>query len=220
MEEIGVDKIKIIGGGIFIDSRGQISHVNDWDMSEIERFYIIHHSDISVVRAWHAHQFEKKWFYAVKGSFTTAFVKIDDWENPSLDLVPEIYQLTADDSRILYVPEGYANGIKANEPDSILLVYSNKKLSVALNDSWRYDKDMWMDWGIKDLNYKIIDTQRIIDYITSFPKGVSVEEIIQNSGAEKLRVYPALFELEQSGFLEVLEREELGAPLIVRKRIY
>ena len=66
-----------------------------------------------------------------------------------------------------------------------------------------------------DVNYKIIDTQRIIDYITSFPKGVFVEEIIQN-----LRVYPALFELEQSGFLEVLEREELGAPLIVRKRIY
>ena len=71
-----------------------------------------------------------------------------------------------------------------------------------------------------DVNYKIIDTQRIIDYITCFHKGVFVEEIIQNSGAEKLRVYPALFELEQSGFLEVLEREELGAPLIVRKRIY
>ena len=69
-----------------------------------------------------------------------------------------------------------------------------------------------------DINYKIIDTQRVIDYIISFPKGVSVEEIIQNSGAEKLRVYPALFELEQSGFLEVLEREELGAPLAVRRR--
>lgn len=70
-----------------------------------------------------------------------------------------------------------------------------------------------------DVNYKLIDTQRIIDYITFFFKGVSVEEIIQNSGAEKLRVYPALFELEQSGFLEVLEREELGAPLMVRKRV-
>ena len=70
-----------------------------------------------------------------------------------------------------------------------------------------------------DINYKLIDTQRIIDYIISFPKGVS-EEIIQNSSVEKLRVYPALFELEQSGFLEVLEREELGAPLIVRKRIH
>lgn len=71
-----------------------------------------------------------------------------------------------------------------------------------------------------DINYKIIDTQRIIDYIAAFPKGVSVEEIIQNSGAEKLRVYPALFELEQSGFLEVLEREELGAPLMVRKSVH
>ena len=71
-----------------------------------------------------------------------------------------------------------------------------------------------------DINYKLIDTQRIIDYIISFPKGVSVEEIIQNSSVEKLRVYPALFELEQSGFLEVLEREEIGAPLIVRKRIH
>ncbi len=70
-----------------------------------------------------------------------------------------------------------------------------------------------------NVNYKLIDTQRIIDYITSFPKGISVESIIQNSDADKLRVYPALFELEQSGWLEVLEREELGAPSVVRKRI-
>ena len=67
-------------------------------------------------------------------------------------------------------------------------------------------------------NQKIIDTQRVINYINSFLDNVRVEDIIQNSGADKLRVYPALFELEQSGFLVVVEREELGAPLIVRKR--
>ena len=67
------------------------------------------------------------------------------------------------------------------------------------------------------MNYKIIDTQKIIDYIASFYGAVSVDDIIQNSGADKLRVYPALFELEQNGFLEV-EREELGAPLVVRRR--
>ena len=66
------------------------------------------------------------------------------------------------------------------------------------------------------MNYKIIDTQKIIDYIAS--GAVSVDDIIQNSGADKLRVYPALFELEQNGFLEVVEREELGAPLVVRRR--
>ena len=31
---------------------------------------------------------------------------------------------------------------------------------------------------------------------------IEVEDIIQNSGADKLRVYPALFELGTSGFLE------------------
>ncbi len=68
------------------------------------------------------------------------------------------------------------------------------------------------------MNYKIIDTQKIIDYIASFYGAVSVDDIIQNSGTDKLRVYPALFELEQNGFLEVVEREELGAPLVVRRR--
>lgn len=69
-----------------------------------------------------------------------------------------------------------------------------------------------------EMNYKILDTQKIIDYISSFPKTVSVEDILLHSGADKLRVYPALFELEQSGWLEVVEREELGAPSVVRKR--
>lgn len=69
-----------------------------------------------------------------------------------------------------------------------------------------------------NLNYKIIDTVKIVDYISLFETSVCVDDIIQNSGADKLRVYPALFELEQSGFLEVVEREELGAPLIVRKK--
>lgn len=69
------------------------------------------------------------------------------------------------------------------------------------------------------MNYKIIDTQRIVDYINSFSgSAISVEEILQHSGADKLRVYPALFELEQDGWLEVVEREELGAPTVVRVR--
>ena len=69
-----------------------------------------------------------------------------------------------------------------------------------------------------DVNYKLIDTQKVIDYINSFLGEIRVEDIIQNSGADKLRVYPALFELEQAGYIEVVEREELGAPLAVRRR--
>ena len=141
-----MSKIKVIQGGISIDYRGQISHVNDLDMNEVQRFYIIHQDNTSVIRAWHAHQYEKKWFYVVKGAFILAFVEIDNWEKPSLDLNPEVFQLSARDSKILYIPEGYANGIKAIEPNSILLVFSNKVLSEAVKDSWRYEPHLWMDW--------------------------------------------------------------------------
>ena len=61
------------------------------------------------------------------------------------------------------------------------------------------------------MNYKELDTQKIKDYIQAHPDGVEVEDIIAHSGAEKLRVYPALFELEQEGWLTVTEREELGS---------
>ena len=60
------------------------------------------------------------------------------------------------------------------------------------------------------MNYKELDTQRIKDYIQS--------DIIAHSGAEKLRVYPALFELEQEGWLAVTEREELGSPKRVKAK--
>ncbi|WP_270410521.1 hypothetical protein [Bacteroides eggerthii] len=71
---------------------------------------------------------------------------------------------------------------------------------------------------MNDINYKAVDTRKIVDYLESCPGNIPVENIIRFSGADWLRVYPALFELEQSGFIEIVEREELGAPLVVRRR--
>ena len=139
--------IKVIDGEIFRDARGQISSLNSLEFEGIERCYFIHHPDISVVRGWHGHQFEKKWFYCVKGSFTLAFVKPDNWENPSTNLEAEIFELNEDNSRIICVPEGYANCLKASIKYSVLLVFSGKRYEEALSDSWRYDKDMWVDWS-------------------------------------------------------------------------
>lgn len=68
-----------------------------------------------------------------------------------------------------------------------------------------------------NIDYKQQDTLRILDYLRRYPNGVSVDDIIEHSGADRLRVYPALFELEQEGRLEVLEREVLGAAIPIRK---
>ena len=69
-----------------------------------------------------------------------------------------------------------------------------------------------------NMDYKHLDTQRILRYLQQYKEGATVDTILQYSGADKLRVYPALFELEQEGRLEVLGREELGAPTKVRLR--
>ena len=139
--------VKIVDGEIFRDQRGQISSLNAFRFPGVERFYFIHHPDTSVIRGWHGHQHEKKWFYCVKGAFSIGLVEIDDWEHPSPDLKAQKYHLTEQESRIICVPEGYANCIKASIPGSVLLVFSGKTLPEAYSDSWRYDNKLWITWS-------------------------------------------------------------------------
>lgn len=141
-----MEEIKVIQGEIYKDERGQISSLNEFHFEEIRRTYIIHHPDSSVVRGWHAHQQERKWFYCIKGTFSVALVKIDNWDNPSCYLKAQIFHLNENDSKMVCVPAGYANCLKAQEDGSIMQVFSDKILEEALGDSWRYEKNMWVDW--------------------------------------------------------------------------
>jgi len=142
-----MDIPSVIEGGIFKDSRGEIRHVNDFNFDEVKRFYIIHQKDSSTVRAWQGHKIEKKYFYVLKGAFLFAWVRIDKWNNPSPDLKSESIVLSGYESKLLYIPGGFANGIKAVEDDSILLVYSNLSLEDSQKDIMRFDKSLWFDWN-------------------------------------------------------------------------
>lgn len=142
-----MSEIKVIQGEINRDFRGFIASLNDFRFDGVQRVYFIHHPDTSIVRGWHGHQFEKKWFYCVKGQFSMAFVKIDNWENPSPNLTPEIFEISDKKSEIICVPEGYANCLKTDVKDSVLMVFSSKVMPDALADSWRYPNTMWVDWA-------------------------------------------------------------------------
>lgn len=142
-----MDEIKVIEGEIFKDYRGQISSLNTFHFEGVKRAYIIHHPDASIVRGWHAHQDERKWFYCLKGTFSVALIKVDDWDNPSEDLKPTVFHLSEKQSQLVCVPKGYANCLKTNTPDSVMLVLSDKILEEALKDSWRYPPSKWVDWN-------------------------------------------------------------------------
>jgi UDP-GlcNAc:undecaprenyl-phosphate/decaprenyl-phosphate GlcNAc-1-phosphate transferase len=67
---------------------------------------------------------------------------------------------------------------------------------------------------IEEVNYKEIDRKAILEYMKGKAE-VHVDDIIENSGAERLRVYSILFEEEQDGYVVVLRSSAMGAPEIV-----
>lgn len=136
-------KPKIIHGGNFLDCRGTISFVNDFNFEDIERFYIIGNSDNNPIRAWQGHKFEAKNFYCINGSFKIHFVKIDNWDNPSRDLVIETILMDTSESKILHIPSGYANAIQSLEKDSKLISFSTLPLSEVAEDTVRFNHEFW-----------------------------------------------------------------------------
>jgi len=143
-----MDKTSIIQGGRHTDERGSIRFVNSFKFKDVKRFYIIEHPK-NIVRAWQGHKIEIKYFYVISGSFLVCRVKIDEWQNPSHDLPVDEFVLSEVDSQILKIPGGYANGFKALEDNSKMLVFSNSDLEESKQDDYRFDKNMWHDWENK-----------------------------------------------------------------------
>lgn len=143
-----MSKIKVVKGEIHIDRRGKIASLNNFRFDGVNRVYFITHPNIEVIRGWHGHKLEKKWFYCVRGAFTIGLVEIDDWDNPSKSLKPTLHLISDKDSQIICIPEGYASCIKAEIPNSTLMVLSGKTMedAQATPDSYRWDPNYWFDW--------------------------------------------------------------------------
>ena len=140
--------VRVFNGEIFLDNRGEIKSINNFNLEEIKRIYFITHPDVSTIRGWHGHKLERKWFYCIKGSFVLGLVIPDNWDDPSPNLPSELYKLDDSESKVICVPSGYANCLKAVKKNSIMLVMSDKTLSEAEQDSWRYNSDLWVDWKV------------------------------------------------------------------------
>lgn len=137
--------MQLFEGGIFHDHRGTIRHVNQFGFAGVKRFYTIYHKDTGTIRAWQGHKMECKYFYVIKGSFLLKCIKVDNWQKPSINSIPESFILTENESLIIKVEPGYANGFKALEPDSIIMVFSDKTLEEAKDDNYRWDSTYFVN---------------------------------------------------------------------------
>ena len=139
---------ELIKGGIHTDHRGQISFVNDMKFDAIKRFYIISNSAENPLRAWQGHKIDNKYFYCIQGVLKVHFVKIDNWDSPSKGLKVESVLLSATESNVLHIPEGYANAIESLEVGSKLISFSTLPLDRTSEDDVRFESDMWSVIGL------------------------------------------------------------------------
>ena len=131
---------------VFSDHRGEILHSNNSSLEKFNRFYFIKHKSTRVIRAWQAHREEKKMFVSISGEFLLAWVKIDDFINPSLDLKAEYIKLSPKNNKCVVIPGGYANGLKAIKNNSKVLVFSEFSINKSIKEKIRFPKNYWFDW--------------------------------------------------------------------------
>lgn len=126
----------------FDDNRGCLYAYNDFDIDalNIKRVFLIEVADF---RGWHGHKLENNWFSVTSGALKILTVKPDNWESPSFDIKPTEYILKANDHQLLHIPAGYVSAIKPLKENSVIQVFSDKKLEESLKDDYRYDNDRW-----------------------------------------------------------------------------
>jgi dTDP-4-dehydrorhamnose 3,5-epimerase len=126
MEEIG----KIIEGGIFIDDRGPLRFVNEFNFKDVKRFYQVENHERGFIRAWHGHKKEGKYVYVARGSAWIGLVDMDEVHN-------DRYILSDKKPQILYIPPGNYNGFQTLEDDTIIMFFSTTTTEESKGDDYR-----------------------------------------------------------------------------------
>jgi len=126
-----------ITGSRYQDDRGIITYNNDFDASQIKRIYTIENHSKDFIRGWQGHKVEQRWFSCMKGSFEISVIVVDNFTNPSKDLIIQKYLLTDDVLTYLHIPSGCITAIQAKEEGSKLLVLADYGLG-EINDEYRY----------------------------------------------------------------------------------
>jgi dTDP-4-dehydrorhamnose 3,5-epimerase-like enzyme len=141
---------ELIRGGSAVDDRGEIAFINELDLSEFRRCYIVSNHDVGFVRAWHGHRFERKAAFVVSGAAVVCAVEIDDWDSPSPDLHIHRYVLSERNPSALIIPAGFANGFMTLASDTRICFLSSSSLEDAAGDDIRFAARTWDPWSIEE----------------------------------------------------------------------
>lgn len=145
-------KPEIIEGGIAVDDRGQLTFANDFSFENIKRFYIVENFSTDTIRAFHGHERESKYALVVSGSAIIAAVHMDDKKTPNKGNQVFRYVLSARKPSILFIPSGYANGIRSLENNTKIIFFSTSSIEESKGDDYRFPHNYWGEdiWNVEN----------------------------------------------------------------------
>jgi dTDP-4-dehydrorhamnose 3,5-epimerase-like enzyme len=143
---------------VFTDDRGTFRNIFDDSMWPIKRIYSCSNFSPFVMRGFHYHEYESKIFYVLSGAIKFIIIPMGfeqarylkagysegDINFPDLIASIKVFVLSGDSPATLYVPPGCANAWMSLQPDSVLMVASNKSNDESRQDDIRFSPDM--DW--------------------------------------------------------------------------
>jgi dTDP-4-dehydrorhamnose 3,5-epimerase-like enzyme len=141
---------ELVRGGSAVDDRGALAFINDLNLADFRRLYIVTNHAAGFVRAWHGHRFERKAAFVVSGAAVVCAVEIDDWDSPSRDLQVHRFVLSERNPSALIIPAGFANGFMTLVPDTRIGFLSSSSLEDAAADDVRFPARLWDPWSVEE----------------------------------------------------------------------
>jgi len=130
---------KVLNGGISVDDRGSVRFVNEFNFTNVKRFYQIENHRNGFIRAWHGHKKEGKYVYVSSGSALIGVVNMETEEISK-------FILSDKTPKILWIPPGNYNGFKSLEENTKIIFFSTTSLEESLGDDIREEHDKWNIW--------------------------------------------------------------------------
>ncbi len=130
---------------VFGDDRGIfVPFLQEEFASQIKRIYYVYNYGKGVVRGFHFHQKEWKYFTIVNGA--AKFVAL----NPEKSEETFSFVSSSRKPQCIVIPPGFANGWISLEENTILVCGSTATIDESIADDKRFDPYTWGDrWSVK-----------------------------------------------------------------------
>ena len=130
----------LIDGNVFVDDRGKLLFVNEFNFSGVKRFYTVTNHRRGFIRAWHGHNNEEKYVFVPQGTALVGIVSLNDFDDVNK------FILSSSQPRILHIPKGYANGFQTLEENTIVQFFSTSTLEESKGDDIRFHYELVDIW--------------------------------------------------------------------------